>query len=308
MAHKETEPSFTDSIIKDLRLDLIANGVVEGFVTGLHKSPFHGFSVEFAEHRLYNPGESVRSIDWKLYARNEKLFVKKYEEETNLRCQIIIDRSSSMYFPLERKNKMYFSVLATASLLYLLQRQRDAYGLSIFSDHIETNIPCRATGSHLKLLIGELERILSTIPQKSGTSAAETINILAESFHKRSLVILFSDLMENMDDPQTLYSSLQHLKHNKHEVILFHVLDKSKEMDLDYGNKPFHFIDLESGLELKLNPAQIRESYKKKMVDFRNDLLEKCGQNGIEYVETDIEQGFEKVLLSYLIKRNRMNT
>lgn len=289
-------------------MDLIARGVVEGFVTGLHKSPFHGFSVEFAEHRLYNPGESVRSIDWKLYARNEKLFVKKYEEETNLRCQIIIDRSSSMYFPLEKKNKMFFSVLASASLLYLLQRQRDAFGLSVFSDHIETNIPCRATGSHLKLLIGELERILHSIPQNSGTSASDTLDILAESFHKRSLVILFSDLMENMDQPQKLFSSLQHLKHNKHEVILFHVLDKSKEIDLNYGNRPYHFIDLETGVELKLNPAQIRESYQNKMLNFRKGLLEKCHQNGIEYVETDIEEGFEKILLNYLIKRNRMNT
>jgi uncharacterized protein (DUF58 family) len=212
-----------------------------------------------------------------------------------------------MYFPPEKNNKIYFSVLATASLLYLLKRQRDAFGLSVFSDHIETNIPCRATDTHLKLLTGELERILNTIPQNSGTSAASILNILAESFHKRSLVIIFSDLMDTMLDPQAFFSALQHLKHNKHEVILFHVLDKGKEMDLKYANKPYHFIDLESGLELKLNPAQIRTEYQERMRIFRQGLIEKTGQNGIEYVETDIELGFEKVLLNYLIKRNRMN-
>jgi len=302
-----SSPSFYEAILKDIPLELLAHQVVEGFITGLHKSPFHGFSVEFAEHRLYNPGESVRSIDWKLYARNEKLFVKRYEEETNLRCQIILDRSSSMYYPIGKPNKIQFSVLASASLLYLLQKQRDAYGLSVFSEEVESNIPCRATGAQLKLLLSELESIQAIAPQNKKTSASKSIHFLAESFHKRSLVILFSDLLENLDAPETFFASLQHLKHNKHEVLIFHVLDKETEMNFGFENKPYHFIDMESGQELKLNPAQIRDRYLKRMVEFRERMKEKCGQNGIDYIETDIAEGFETVLINYLIKRNRMN-
>jgi uncharacterized protein (DUF58 family) len=294
-------------IEKDLNLGLIARVVVEGFITGLHKSPFHGFSVEFAEHRLYNTGSSIRSVDWKLFARTEKLFIKRYEEETNLRCQIILDRSSSMYFPEGKFSKMYFSVLASASLMYLLQKQRDAFGLSIFSNIVENNIPCRATNTHLKILLSELETLLKSNPIQKSTSSSSSIHSLAESFHKRSLVIIFSDLLDNIDQPESFMSSLQHLRHNKHEVILFHVLDYSKELNLKFENKPYHFIDLETGRELKVNPLQIRDSYQNKMQAFQSLIQEKCGQNGIEYVATDISLGFDLVLTNYLIKRNRMN-
>ncbi len=312
-----TESPFNEAIVKDLSLDLIAKQVVEGFITGLHKSPFHGFSVEFAEHRLYNQGESIRSIDWKLFARSEKLFVKKYEEETNLRCQIAIDRSSSMYFPLENHrslahkfNKIYFSAVASASLLYLLQRQRDSFGLSIFSDQVEKNIPSKATYTHFKLLLAELENSVSTRPTSSRTQTAECLHILAESFHKRSLIVIFSDLLdisENAEKFEAFFSALGHLKYNKHEIILFHVVDYSKEIEFDFKNQPYWFIDLESGKHIKANPTKVRDQYQKFMNKFRDTIKDRCGRNGIDYVLADIENGYDSVLNSYLLRRTKMN-
>ncbi len=311
---------FEPYVNKDLKLDLIAKQVVEGFIIGLHKSPFHGFSVEFAEHRIYNPGESVRSVDWKLFGRTEKLFVKKYEDETNLRCEIVLDRSSSMYFPnnpsqkspldIHNPNKIFFSVLSIASLIYLLHKQRDSFGLNIVSDQLESSFPCRNTYAHLNSLTAAMEKALRETPQKSKTSLTESLNNMAERFHKRSLVIIFSDLLDNMGDkenPAKLLAALQHLKHNKHEVILFHVLDHQKEIDLDFKNMPTHFVDLETGLERKVNPLQIRIPYQKSMWEFKNSFKEKCGQSGIDYVDADITEGYSKVLSSYLLKRSRLN-
>jgi len=251
-------------------LELLARQVVEGFITGLHKSPFHGFSVEFAEHRLYNTGESTRHMDWKLYARSDKLFIKRYEEETNLRCQIIIDHSSSMYFPFEegkkekeQNNKINFSIYAAAALAELLKRQRDAIGLTTFSDHIEKHYPAKSNVTHLKLLYNELEGLMELHqPEiKRTTNAIEALHQVAEVINKRSLVMIFSDMFDTNADQETLFSALQHLKHKKHEVILFHVTDKMKELDFNFENRPYRFIDMESGEELKINPTDIREKY-----------------------------------------------
>ncbi len=232
-------------------LEFIAKQVVEGFITGLHKSPFHGFSVEFAEHRLYNTGESTRHIDWKLYARTEKLFVKRFEEETNLRCHLIIDNSSSMYFPFvpnpsfsftERKdevNKITFSTYCAAALIELLKRQRDAVGLSVFSDKTEFFATAKSSSVHQKMLYHELEKLIqphNTAIQKT-TSATDALHQIAETIHKRSLVIIFSDMMDSRSSSEELFSALQHLKHKKHEVILFHVTDKQKEQDFDFDNR-----------------------------------------------------------------------
>ncbi len=297
------------------KLELIAKQVVEGFITGLHKSPFHGFSVEFAEHRLYNTGESTRHIDWKLFARTEKLFVKRYEEETNLRCQVVIDVSSSMYFPLKNNdtqldvNKIGFSTYAAASLIHLLKKQRDAFGLSLFSDKVEVHTDTRSTSAHSKLVFKELESLLK--PQPSGTrkqsAGAKALHEIADKIKRRSLVIIFSDMMENSDRSQEeLWSALQHLKHNKHEVILFHVTDKKKELDFEFDNRPYRFIDMETGEELKLNPLEVRDAYKKSMQEFEHDLKLKCGQYSIELVQADIEKGFDQVLLPYLLKRKKL--
>ncbi|MGE0562772.1 MAG: DUF58 domain-containing protein [Flavobacteriales bacterium] len=293
------------------KLELIAKQVVEGFITGLHKSPFHGFSVEFAEHRLYNSGESTRHVDWKLYGRTDKLFLKRYEEETNLRCQLIIDSSSSMYFPeidvnSEKFNKLKFSIYASAAIMNLLKKQRDAVGLSIFSDKLDIHTPAKSSTVHHKYLTHELERLINQPNLNRNTFAIKSLHTIADSVHKRSLMILFSDMMENVGSHDELFSALQHLKHNKHEVILFHTVDKEKELDFNFENRPYQFIDLESGEEIKLHPNEVKENYVKQIQEQINGLKTKCLQYGIEFVEVDINKGFHQILLTYLIKRKKM--
>ncbi len=290
-------------------LELIAKQVVEGFITGLHKSPYHGFSVEFAEHRLYNKGESTKHIDWKLFARTEKLFVKRYEEETNLRAHLIIDVSSSMLFPLKEKrmNKISYAVYTAAALIYLLKRQRDAVGLSLFDEDIKLHTDARLNSVHLSHLYNELRKLLSDDfqPKKRKTSAAKSLNILAEQIQKRSLIIVFSDMFtdENQDD---LFSALQHLRYNKHEVILFHVTDREFEQDFNFSNRPHRFVDLESGKELKLNPNEVRTHYQAETKRIFNHLKNRCGQFDIDFVEADIQQDFSAVLHAYLLKREKL--
>ena len=293
------------------KLELIAKQVVEGFITGLHKSPFHGFSVEFAEHRLYNSGESTRHVDWKLYGRTDKLFLKRYEEETNLRCQLVIDSSSSMYFPVidvnsDEFNKLKFSIYASAAIMNLLKKQRDAVGLSIFSDKLDVHTPAKSSTVHHKYLTHELEGLINQPNLNRSTFAIKSLHTIAESVHKRSLIILFSDMMENVGSHDELFSALQHLKHNKHEVILFHTVDKEKELDFNFENRPYQFIDLESGEEIKLHPNEVKENYVKQIQEQTNSLKIKCLQYGIEFVEVDINKGFHQILLTYLIKRKKM--
>jgi uncharacterized protein (DUF58 family) len=295
-------------------LEFLARQVVEGFITGLHKSPFHGFSVEFAEHRLYNTGESVRDIDWKLFGRTDRLYTKRYEEETNLRCQIFIDNSSSMYYPvlskpdIDHPNKITFSVYVAAALIYLFHKQRDAAGISIFSDKVELHTQTKSNAIHHRYLFSELEKllVLGRPENPSGTMVAQTIHELSERIHKRSLVIILSDMFENNDRHEDLFSALQHLKHNKHEVILFHVVDKSKELDFDFDDRPYKFIDLESGEQLRVVPSKLKAHYVDAVTRFRNELRLRCGQYHIDMIEADIHAGFEHVLLPYLVKRNRL--
>jgi uncharacterized protein (DUF58 family) len=301
-------------------LELIAKQVVEGFITGLHKSPFHGFSVEFAEHRLYNKGESTKHIDWKLYGRTDKLFVKRYEEETNLRCQLILDASSSMYYPVvENKafafgdkkgkiNKITFSAYCAAALVELLKRQRDAVGLSIFADTVELHTAAKSSSLHQKMLYRELEKRIqpADLQIHKKTAVIDALHEISEAIHKRSLVIVFSDMMDSKASSEELFSALQHLKHNKHEVIVFHVNDKQKELDFDFDNRPYRFIDLETGEEVKLHPNELKENYLAQMSAYKKELMLKCGQNKIEFIEADINLGFDQVLLPYLIKRTKM--
>jgi uncharacterized protein (DUF58 family) len=295
-------------------LELVARQVVEGFITGLHKSPFHGFSVEFAEHRLYNKGESTRHIDWKLFGRTERLYVKRFEEETNLRCQVIIDNSSSMYYPEESNpgkgvfNKISFSVYCAAALIYLLRKQRDAVGISLFSDEVELHTLSKSSAVHHKHLYAELEKLLlrSMNEKPKRTCATESLHYLADNIHKRSLVIIFSDMMDNSSKSKELLSALQHLRHNKHEVILFHVVDKSKEMNFDFENRPYRFIDLETGEEVKLHPNEVKENYRKAMLEYKDLIKLKCGQYYVDFVEADVHEGFRNVLLPYLLKRQKL--
>ncbi len=301
--------------VRDLsKLELLARQVVEGFIIGLHKSPFHGFSVEFAEHRLYNPGEDTRNIDWKVFARTDRMFTKRFEEETNLRCQIIIDASSSMYFPEVTRegnnytNKLRFSALAAASLMNLLQRQRDAFGLSIFDEELRTHTHCKSSTSHYRLMLTHLHQLINNPERNRTTSAAKALHQIADNVHKRSMVVIFSDMFEQSEDIEHLFAALQHLRHNKHEVILFHVVDKSKEIDFEFENRPYLFIDMESGEKVRLQSNQVKDYYIRQMAQFKENLKFKCLQYRIDFVEADINEGFRTVLQSYLVKRARMRT
>jgi uncharacterized protein (DUF58 family) len=287
--------------------------MVEGFITGLHKSPFHGFSVEFAEYRPYNTGESTRNIDWKLFGRTDKLFVKQYEEETNLRCQVIVDTSSSMYFPqrnhlsLDCPNKIYFSVYAAAAIMQLMKQQRDAIGLSLFSDTVRFHSQAKSSTVHLKMLYRELEPLLTPISteEQRGTDVTGSLHEIAERIHRRSLVVIFSDIFDNSRQ-EDLFLALQHLKHNKHDVILFHVYDKQLEIDFDFDNKPYKFIDVESGEMLKVNANEMKTHYRKAIKAFKDELKVRCGQYQVDLVETDINEGFHQVMMTYLLKRQRL--
>jgi uncharacterized protein (DUF58 family) len=294
-------------------LEFLARQVVEGFITGLHKSPFHGFSVEFAEHRLYNAGESIKHIDWKLYGRTDRLYVKRYEEETNLRCQIVIDNSSSMYFPqreklsIDQPNKITFSIYAAAAIIQLLRRQRDAVGLSVFSDVVEKHTLARSSTVHHKYLFTEMEKMLHPLPveTRKKTHASDTLHFIAENIHKRSLIVVFSDMFES-GQAEEIFPALQHLRHNKHEVILFHVVDKSKEIGFEYENRPYRFVDMETGEEVRVQPREVKEQYLKAISAFDHELKLRCGQYHIDLVEADINRGFQQVLLPYLLRREKL--
>lgn len=295
-----------EEIEKLANFELLAKQVVEGFITGLHKSPFHGFSVEFAEHRLYNSGESTRHIDWKLYARTEKLFTKRYEEETNLRCLLVIDTSSSMYYPENGWNKIKFSCLASAAMMNMLKRQRDAYGLAFLSNQIEWVSEMRSAGTHYHNLLLQLENKLQNQGLNKTSNLAESLDLLAEKIHRRSLVILFSDMMDTGSDQDDLFRSLQHLKFNKHEVIIFHVRDKSTEVDFNFPNRPYLFVDPESGKELKVMPQELKAHYLKSQDEFQQNLKNKATQFKIDCVEVDTADSFDQVLLTFLVKRSKM--
>lgn len=300
---------FLDGLEEGLSLEVLARQVVEGFITGLHKSPFHGFSVEFAEHKLYNQGESVKHVDWKLFARTDKMFVKKFEEETNLRCHLVLDSSSSMFYPEEGINKFQYSSLAIASIINLLQKQRDAFGLTLFSDVIESHIPAKSTRVHEKIIYHELERYLNKPVRGKLTNITECLHTIAERLPKRSMVVVFSDFFstnQKQGNLEEVFSALQHLRFNKHEVIIFNVLDKTHELDFSFENRPYHFIDSETGKELKLNPSHYINQYKSKMDNFKKEIDTRCGQLKIDLVDAYLEEGFNATLNAWLIKRNKM--
>jgi len=291
-------------------IELLAKQVVEGFITGMHKSPFHGFSVEFSEHKLYNNGESTRHIDWKLFAKTEKLYTKKYEEETNLRCHIIIDNSASMHYPVVKKqtfgnlNKIGFASVAAASLSEILKRQRDTVGLSIYSDTYEYYAPEKGSDRHRKMILHQLEKLLHSKP-KSTTETYQFLHEIAEKIHRRSLIFLFTDMFQTTTNKESLFEALRHLKFNKHEVVLFHTYDKQHELDFDFENSPKKFVDVETGDELNIYTSNIKNAYQESVNSYFNELKLKCLQYQIDYVAVNSNDGFETVLTSYLIRRRK---
>jgi len=290
-------------------LELIAKQVVEGFIIGLHKSPFHGFSVEFAEHRLYNAGDPIRHIDWRVYGRTDKLFIKRFEEETNLRCCLVLDTSSSMQFPKGKKkiSKLQFSCIAAASLLQLLKRQLDAASLALFDETLYYYSQCRSVHSHYRMLTNELQKTYNSTTSNKATNATASLHRIAEQMHKRSLVVIFSDMMDDVENIEELFSAMQHLRYNKHEVVLFHIAEGSQELAFEFENRPYEFIDMESNEHIKLQPQHIKNQYIEKMNAFREMVSNRCHQYHIDRVEVNLQEPVEKVLHSFLVKRINMH-
>ena len=293
-------------------LELLANQVVEGFISGMHKSPFHGFSAEFAEHKLYNSGESTKHIDWKLYAKTDRLYTKKFEEETNLRCHLIIDNSSSMHYPELKsgeqfyENKIGFSVLASAVLMNLLKKQRDAVGLSVYSDTYEYYAPEKGSDRHHRMILNVLENIMAKPTTSKKTDTTTFLHQIAEKLHRRSMILLFTDMFSPNkveEDQERLFNALQHLKHNKHKVVVFHVIDKKTEIDFDFDNAPKKFLDVETGEHINVFADTIKEAYESKVKDYFRELSMTCAQNKIKYVPVDVKESFEKILTTYLAEK-----
>ncbi|MCF7569626.1 DUF58 domain-containing protein [Sabulilitoribacter arenilitoris] len=291
--------------------ELLAKQVVEGFIAGMHKSPFHGFSAEFAEHKIYNQGESTRHIDWKLFAKTDKLYTKRYDDETNLRCHIIVDNSSSMHYPevddflINHLNKIGFSALASASLMHMLKKQRDAVGLSIYSDDYDFYSPEKGSERHHQMLLNQLSDAVISKPLNKTTETYTYLHQIAEKIHRRSMIFLFTDMFQTSADDTKLFEALRHLKYNKHEVILFHVIDKDKELKFDFDNKPKRFIDVETGEYINLYADTIKESYQDSVSAYFEALRLKCAQYKIKYVEADINNNFNNVLTTYMIERQK---
>lgn len=289
-------------------LELLANQVVEGFISGMHKSPFHGFSAEFAEHKVYNPGESTKYIDWKLFAKTDRLYTKRYEEETNLRCHLIIDNSSSMHYPKLKEgepfyeSKIGFSVLASAVLMNLLKKQRDAVGLSVFSDAYEYYAPEKGSDRHHRMILNKLEDLLENQKVPKPTETVTFLHQIAEKLHRRSMIVLFTDMFQTGEET-ALFNALQHLKHDKHKVVLFHVIDEKRELNFDFDNAPRKFIDVETGESVNLFAENIKETYEKNVESYFKKIAMTCAQNKIKYVPVNVGANFEKILTTYLVEK-----
>lgn len=295
-------------------LPLLASQVVEGFISGIHKSPFHGYSAEFAEHKLYNSGESTRHIDWKLFARTDKLYTKKFEEETNLRCHFVLDQSSSMYYPniksssVDNLNKVSFSALSIASIMQFLNKQRDAVGLTVYDEKLKFQIHEKGSGAHFNTIYRQLEDCIRYPQENSKTNTYQFLHEIAEKLKRRSLVFLFTDLLQPDLPRADLFEALRHLKYNKHQVVLFHTLDYKTEVNFEFDDAPKRFYDLETGAKIDLHTHQIQKQYTEKMSEFIQELKLTCAQYKIRYVEANIKGDFKKILMTYLVEKQKLKS
>jgi uncharacterized protein (DUF58 family) len=280
-------------------MELRARLVVEGFITGLHKSPYHGFSVEFIEHRQYMPGDEIKHIDWKAYGKTERFYIKQFEEETNLKSYLIIDVSKSMdYASKGNLTKFEYVSYIAAALSYLMIEQRDAVGLTLFDEGIRLSLPPRATRSYLKELLKELE--LAKPAKTTGTAAS--LHRIAEQIKRRGLVIVLSDFF---DKPESVMTALKHFRHKGHEVVVMQVLDPL-ECSFAFGSDAI-FKDLETQEELMTQPWHIQSAYQHSMQEFLKYYKVQCRNNNIDYLLLDTSVPFDKALFEYLNKRKRMN-
>jgi len=295
-------------VVRKLKnIEIKAKMIVEGFITGLHRSPYHGFSVEFAEHRPYNSGESLKNIDWKVYGKTNKLFSKKYEEETNLRCQVVLDVSDSMRYPVKGISKLEYGAYLAAALQYLMIGQRDAAGITLFDEEITFYAPPRSKYSWLIPVYKELEEVVKNVDYFTHkTATAKVLHQIAMKFHRRSFVVLITDLFNQAEKETELFKALQHLRHEKHEVIVFHLLDRKTEQYFDFPNRPIILHDLENGEKVEVQPNQIRAQYQKVMQNFNVQFKQKCYEFNIDFIDVDIVQPYNKVLTDYLLKRRKL--
>ncbi len=285
-------------IAKLSNIEIKARLVVEGFITGLHRSPYHGFSVEFAEHRQYRPGDNIRHIDWKVFSRTDKYFVKQFEEETNLRSIVALDSSKSMQFASKGNiSKFEYASYLAAALSFMLVKQRDAIGLALYDTEIKKYMPPSSKPSYLN----EILKLLSVTVPENETGTASALDRLAERIKRRGLVIIMSDFF---DDPESVVSALKHFRHQNHEVLAFQILDP-REVDFKFGHGA-NFVDMETGEELMTQPYQIQKSYSTAVQDFIGRIKKECLNHKIDYHLIDTSMPFDKALKEYLIKRSRV--
>ncbi|MCZ2355078.1 MAG: DUF58 domain-containing protein [Bacteroidia bacterium] len=288
-------------------IEIKARMIVEGFLMGLHKSPFHGFSVEFAEHRPYNPGEPLRNIDWKIFGKTERLYTKRYEEETNLRCQVILDTSDSMRYPQNGISKLEYGAYLAASLQYLMQLQKDASGLALFDSQITFYHPPRVKPTALLPMLAKLEQVVQEKNVFTHRTATEDVlHQLAQKINRRSVVVLISDLFSQNPNFEALFPALQHLRHQKDEVIIFQLLEFDTEFMFNFPDQPLIIKDLETGEELNVVPQQIRQAYQEQMKSRQQLIRKKCLEYQIDYVEVDIQKPFDRALQEYFIRRQSL--
>lgn len=297
------------TVVSQLRnMELRARLIVEGFITGLHKSPYHGFSVEFAEHRPYNPGDELRHVDWKVYAKTDRHYVKQYEEETNLRHYVVLDTSSSMrYRGSAALSKLEYGSYLAAALHFLMIRQRDATGLIAFDEAISVLRPPRSTHGYLRELLATLDRIVQVPSETQRTSAATVLHEVAERVGRRSLVVVVTDLFENVGQHDDLIKALRHLRYRGHEVLVFHILNTETERRFDFPDVPMVFRDMETHEEITLQPSQIRENYREAVQHFSALFRSRCRERNIDFVELDTAEPYSTALLAYLNKRSRLS-
>lgn len=288
-------------------MELRARMIVEGFITGLHKSPYHGFSVEFAEHRPYSAGDELRYVDWKVYGKTDRHYVKRFEEETNLRHYVALDTSASMQYREQAPlSKIAYGGYLAAALHYIMVKQRDATGLITFDEAIRDVLPPRSATSWLRQILVRLQQTIDQPPPRKRTGAAKALSEIAERIARRSLVVVITDLFENVGQHEDLLKALRHLRYRGHEVLVFHVLESATERAFDFPDAPMIFRDMETGEEISLQPAHIRENYREAAAFFGNRFRRQCLEYDIDFVELNTEQPYDKALLAYLNKRKKM--
>lgn len=286
-------------VSKIKNLELIAKYIVEGFLVGLHKSPFHGFSVEFSEHRQYMPGDNIRDIDWKVYGRTDRYYIKQYEEETNLKANILLDISGSMQYSSHSISKFQYAVYLAAAFSYLLLKQRDAVGITLFSDKIHRHLPPKSTNSYIKFLLTELDK---ASPQQAQTAVSQTLHEMAEKIKRPGLIILLSEFL--YEDPQKVIEGLRHFRHYQHEVIVFNIMDPNDRF-FDFDDEAT-FIDLETDESLKTQPYLIRHHYQQLINDFYEEIRRECHNMQVDFQTILTNESFDKAMMRYLIKRKRL--